>query len=209
MNDSTTALEYPANKLAIGHARMLDAIRHRWSPRAYSDRAVTSDDLTALFDAASWSASCFGEEPWRFIVASKDKIEEYQKMLGCLVEFNQSWAKNAPVLFLTVTSKNFAHNNKPNGYAMHDVGMALATLMIQASSMGMHAHAMGGFDRDKARSTYNIPEDYDLGAAVAVGYVGDHTLLPEGMQKTELAPRKRKPLSETLFSGTWANPAAL
>ena len=197
------------NKIADAHERTLEAIRHRWSPRAFSGRAVTTDDLVVLFDAARWAASCYGEEPWRFIVASKANPAEYQTMLGCLVEANQSWAKSAPVLLLTVARKNFTHTNKPNFYALHDTGMALANLMVQASSMGLYVHAMGGFDREKARVAYSVPEDHELGAAVAIGYLGDPATLPENFQKAELAARSRKPLSEIVFERTWAAPAAL
>jgi len=199
--------EFPANKLAATHGRTLDAIRQRWSPRAFSDRAVTTDDLTALFDAARWAASCFGEEPWRFVVATKENPEQYETMLGCLVEANQAWAKSAPVLLITVARKNFSHNEKPNFYALHDTGMALANLMVQAASMGFHAHAMGGFDRDKTRATYGIPDDYELGAAVAIGYLGDPSTLNEKNMKSELAPRTRKPLGQLVFEGAWGTPA--
>ncbi len=209
MNEIDAGTDYPANKIADAHERTLEAIRHRWSPRAFSDRAVTTDDLVPLFDAARWAASCFGEEPWRFIVASKVNPAQYETMLACLVEANQAWAKSAPVLLLTVARKNFTHNNEPNFYALHDTGMALANLMVQATSMGLHVHAMGGFDRKKARAAYGIPEDHELGAAVAIGYLGDPSTLTEKTRNAELAPRSRKPLSEIVFEGTWAARAVL
>jgi nitroreductase len=209
MNEIIADPDYPANKLAAAHERTLDVIRRRWSPRAFSDRAVTTDDLIPLLDAARWAASCYGEEPWRFLIATKANPGQYETMLGCLAEFNQAWAKTAPVLMLTVARKNFAHNNTPNFYALHDTGMALANLMLQATAMGLYAHGMGGFDREKARVTYAIPEDYELGAAVAIGYLGDPSILSEKAQKQELAARSRKPLNEIVFEGTWANPAAL
>ena len=208
MNDIIADSAYPANKIATADERTLDVIRQRWSPRAFSGRAVTTDDLIPLFDAARWAASCFGEEPWRFIVATKADPAQHETMLGCLAEANQAWAKDAPVLLLTVARKNFTHNNRPNFYALHDTGMALANLMLQAVSMGFYAHAMGGFDRERARVAYAIPDDYELGAAVAIGYLGDLSTLPEKAVKTELAARSRKPLSEIVFESAWANPAA-
>lgn len=209
MNETIANLEYPANKIAPAHERTLDIIRRRWSPRAFSDRAVTKDDLLPLLDAARWAASCYGEEPWRFLIATKANPAEYETMLGCLVEANRSWAKSAPVLMLTVARKNFSHNETPNYYALHDTGLALGILMVQATSMGLYVHGMGGFDKEKAHAVYSIPEDYDLGAAVAIGYLGDPDALPEKTRKMELAPRKRKPMNEIVFAGTWANPAAL
>jgi len=110
---------------------------------------------------------------------------------------------------ITVARKTFTHNGSPNYYGLHDTGMALANLMLQAVSMGLQAHAMGGFDKTKARVDYAIPDDYELGAAVAIGYLGDPDRLHEKARKMELATRSRKPLSEIVFEGTWANPAAL
>lgn len=209
MNEIIAPTDYPANKIAEAHERTLDVIRRRWSPRAFSGRVVTADDLVALFDAARWAASCNGEEPWRFLVATKANPAQFETMLGCLVEANQAWAKHAPILLLTVARKNFTYNNKPNAYALHDTGMALANLMLQAVSMGFFAHAMAGYDKEKARLAYSIPEDYELGAAVALGYLGDPFTLSEKAKQTELASRSRKPLNEIVFEGTWASPATL
>jgi nitroreductase len=209
MSEIIAGPNYPANKIAAAHERTLDVIRHRWSPRAFSDRAVTTDDLVPLLDAARWAASCFGEEPWRFLTATKANPAQYDTMLACLMEVNQAWAKHAPVLMITVARKTFTHNGGANYYGLHDTGMALANLMLQAVSMGLYAHAMGGFDKAKARIDYAIPDDYELGAAVAIGYLGDPDTLHEKARKMELATRSRKPLNEIVFEGTWANPAAL
>ena len=196
-------------KLAPTDPRVHELIRRRWSPRAFSDREVSSQDLRVLFEAAEWAASSFNEQPWRFIVATRAAQPNWQKLLDCLVEANQTWAKNAPVLMLTAAKRVFTQTGNPNYHALHDTGMALANLMLQASSMGLAAHAMAGFDHDKSRAAFGIPDDYDLGAAVAIGYPGDPASLPPRLQAAEVAPRTRKPLSDIVFSGDWGRAAGI
>lgn len=184
-----------------------DIILKRWSPRAYSDKAVSSADLTRILSAASWAASSTNEQPWRFLVGRKgDAI--YAKIFESLVEGNQKWASAAPVLILSVGKKTFSSNNQPNPYCLHDTGAATAVLSLEATALGMHTHGMGGFDRNKARALFGIPEDFEMGAVWALGYLGDPESLPEGLKERELAPRTRKALSEFVFA-EWDQPASL
>ncbi len=174
-------------------------IAHRWSPRAFTDERIEPQVLRSLFEAARWSASCFNEQPWRFVIATKDQPEEFQKLLDVLVPANQQWASQAWVLGVTVGKTTFTHNGKPNRYGLHDAGAALASLATQASSLGLQAHGMGGFHHDKAREDFGIPEDYELGAAFAVGYVDPGEVPP--------ATRTRKPLEELVFGTEWGKAA--
>jgi nitroreductase len=182
-------------------------IRRRWSPRAFADKEVSADDLKKLFEAARWAASSFNEQPWRFLVGRRGD-ETYKKIFGALVEFNQSWAKSAPVLVLSVAKKTFSANGQPNRYGLHDTGAATTLLSLQATANGLHTHSMAGFDAEQARASFAIPSDYDIGAVTALGYFGDPESLPDQMQKTEVAPRQRKPLEEFVFSD-WDKPAEL
>jgi nitroreductase len=182
-------------------------IRRRWSPRAFADKDVSADDLKKLFEAARWAASSFNEQPWRFLVGRRGD-ETYKKIFGALVEFNQSWAKSAPVLVLSVAKKTFSANGQPNRYGLHDTGAATTLLSLQATANGLHTHSMAGFDAEQARASFAIPSDYDIGAVTALGYFGDPESLPDQMQKTEVAPRQRKPLEEFVFSD-WDKPAQL
>lgn len=182
-------------------------IAHRWSPRAFSDKAVSSEDLTKIFDAARWAASSYNEQPWRFLVGRKGDAT-YKKIFDTLIEFNQGWAKSAPVLVLSAAKKTFSHNQSPNNYGIHDTGAATATLTLQATALGLHSHGMAGFDAAKARDAFKIPEDFEIGAVTALGYLGDTATLPEGLQAQETAPRTRKPLAEVVFS-EWGTPASL
>jgi len=184
-----------------------DLIAARWSPRAYSDKPVSSEDLTKIFTAASWAASSSNEQPWRFLVGKKGD-DTYAKILDTLVPFNQDWAKSAPILILSVAKKTFAKNGSPNGWALHDTGAASANMCLQAIALGIHTHGMAGYDKDKARANFDLPEDYETGAVWALGYLGDPETLPEHLKKMELAPRERKPLEAFVFN-RWDIPATL
>ena len=183
-----------------------ELIASRWSPRAFSDEAIPADDLQKIFTAASWAASSSNEQPWRFLIGHKGD-ETYNKIFNCLVEFNQLWAKSAPVLVLTLAKTTFTKEGSPNNaWALHDVGAASANMCLQAVALGIHTHGMAGFDKDKVRTHFNVPAEFTEGAIWAMGYLGDHALLPEKMQTMELAPRTRKPLNEIVFTD-WGVPA--
>jgi len=195
------ALDLARVKAAQTRQPVHELIGSRWSPRAFSDREVSPEHLIALLEAARWAASCYNEQPWRFIVAQKSHPETYDKLLGSLVEFNQMWARSAPVLMLTIAKKTFTHNGTPNQYALHDAGMALGNLAVQATALGLSAHFMAGFNHSVARTAFQIPDDFELGAVAAIGYAGDPESLPENLRPGELAPRTRKPLSELVYTG--------
>jgi nitroreductase len=180
-----------------------ELIRQRWSPRAFSDRSVEKEKLFSLFEAARWAPSCFNEQPWSWIVATKEQPEEFQKLLECLVPGNQLWAKEAPVLMLSVAKLFFEKNKKDNRHAYHDVGLAVENLVLQATALGLVVHQMAGFDVEKARAEFQIPEGFDPVAAIALGYEGDPTQLPENLREKELAPRSRKELKDFVFTEKW------
>ncbi len=196
---------FPAIKAPDTTAPLLEAIAHRWSPRAFLDKAVPADVLKTLFEAARWAASCFNEQPWRYCVALKADAEGFEKLLSILAPKNQEWAKGAPVLLLSMGRKTFTHNNAVNRHGLHDTGAASATLAIQAASMGLQLHQMAGFDADKARLVLKIPAEFEPAAAGALGYPGPASTLPETFQKGELAPRPRKPLGEILFNAAFGS----
>ncbi len=184
-----------------------DLVRQRWSPRTFADRGLEPEALRSLFEAAQWAPSAFNEQPWAFIVATRDLPEAFERLLGCLVPGNQSWAKQAPVLMLTAAKLAFERNGKPNRHAFHDLGLAVAQLTLQATSLGLGVHQMAGIDGGKVRQTYGIPEDWEPVTAIAVGYFGDPASLPEGVRQRELAARSRKPLAELVFAEGWETAA--
>lgn len=186
-----------------------DLVKHRWSPRAFEDRPVEHAKLRSLFEAARWAASSFNAQPWYYIVASKNEPEAYKKILDTFVEFNQSWAKNAPVLAVSVAAHKFPHNGENNRHAFHDVGQATATLAIEATNLGLAVHQMAGIDPEKARKNFGIPEGYEAVAGIAIGYPGDASSLPDQLRQRELAPRERKALDSFVFEGAWGKPSPL
>lgn len=184
-------------------ARVHEILRRRWSPRAFDAKAVEGDTLRLLFEAARWAASCANDQPWRFIVGTKDDSEAYDRVLSCLVERKQLWAKLAPVLVITAANTVFTQFPGQNRHGWHDVGLATGNLMAQATALGLSVHAMAGFDGDRARAVLQIPEGFDPVSALAIGYPGDPSLLPEDFREREVEGRTRKPLSEMVFSGLW------
>lgn len=195
-------------KTAATNHPIHDLLRRRWSPRAFAERPIEPATLRSLLEAARWAPSCYNEQPWHFLVAPKDNKAEYDRMLGCLVEFNQSWAKTAPVLMISVASLRFTRNAKPNRHGHHDVGLAVENMVIQGMALGIYTHQMAGFDVGKTRQTYAIPEGYDPIAAIALGYPGDANSLPEELRKRELEPGTRKPMKNFVFTGRWGQTAA-
>ncbi len=190
--------QYPINEL----------LKQRWSPLAFADKTVSSEVLLSLLEAARWSPSCYNEQPWSFIIATKENPTEYERLFSCLVAGNQPWANLAPVLMISVAKLSFDKNNKPNRHAFHDVGLAVACLTFQGTEMGLGVHQMGGFDVDKARELYKISEEYEPVAAIAIGYPENPDILPESLRERELSPRSRKPINSFVFTGEWGQTAS-
>jgi len=189
--------EYPVHEL----------IRERWSPRAFSAKEISSEDLRSLFEAARWAPSSSNEQPWAFIVATRNDNENFTKALQPLVEFNVNWAKNAYLLGFAVAELAFAKNKTPNRNAHYDTGAAMSQLTTEATSRGIFVHQMAGFDPDTAREVFEIPSGWDAIAAFAMGYPGDPASLPQPYRDRETAPRVRKPIREFVMNGKWGHTA--
>lgn len=184
-----------------------ELIRERWSPRAFSEKAVSPEILQSLFEAARWAPSSSNEQPWVFLVGSKGDGDTFQRILGTLVEFNQTWAKHAPVLVIAVSQLAFAKSGQPNRNAFYDTGAAVSQLTTEATCRGLFVHQMAGFDPRKAVEAFAIPNGWEPIAVFALGYAGDPQTLPDTLRERELAPGKRKPLHEFVMSGNWGNVA--
>ncbi len=185
--------DYPVHQL----------IAERWSPYGFSDSVPPTDDLLALFEAARWAASSYNEQPWSYIVATRDNADEFSRLLGCLVEGNQGWATAAPVLAISVASLAFKRNGKPNAAAIHDLGLAAGNLTLEATARGLAVHQMIGILPDVARETYQIPDDHQPLTGLAIGYAANPGDLPDALRERDESPRERKPLSEFVFAGKW------
>jgi len=190
------------------HFPVHDLILDRWSPRAFDDKPVDPDVLRSLFEAARWAPSSYNEQPWAYLVATKDDQENFAKMLGVLVEFNAGWAKNASVLAIAVAELTLAKNGQPNRHGFYDTGAATALLSVEATARGLYVHQMAGFDPEKARQVYSIPKEWEPISAMAIGHPGDPETLAPALKERELAPRVRKPLREFVMSGSWGHTAS-
>ena len=182
-----------------------DVLAQRWSPHLFDERPVGLPDLHSVFEAARWAPSSYNEQPWSYLVATKENSLEYQRLLSCLVEANRAWAKSAPVLALGVVNLKFKRNGKENRAAIHDLGLASANLVMEATARGLFVHQMIGILPEKARELYQIPEDAEAWTGLAIGYAGDMASLPQELRQRELASRQRKPLSQFVFTGQWGN----
>ena len=169
----------------------------RWSPRALSGENITDEELFTLFEAARWAPSCFNEQPWRFVYIKRDS-SNWNRSLDILSATNQLWCKNAAVLICLISKKNFSHNNSPNKNHLSDAGAAWENLALQATINGIVAHSMVGFNPEKARSLFEIPEEYDIVQMIAIGKPADKTVLSEQLQERE-SPSNRKPLQDLIF----------
>lgn len=191
MLDTKTKLE--------SHVGLHDLLARRWSPKAFSPRPIEPAKLRQLFEAARWAPSSYNAQPWAFIVAAREDAEGFNRLLSTLMDVNQQWARQAPVLILAVAKLDFDHVARANRHAFYDLGQAVANLTVQATALDMHIHQMGGFDPGLARELFAVPSGYEPVAVLALGY----QLAPPA----DRAVRTRKPLADFVFSGSWGRAA--
>ncbi len=204
-----TALASLFAKRASSDHPILELLADRWSPYGFAARPVAEEDLDSLFEAARWAASSYNEQPWTYFVATRKAAAEFERLLSCLLPANQVWAKAAPVLVLGVVSLKFAKTKKDNRAAVHDLGLASANLVMEATARGLSVHQMIGILPDRARELYQIPEHAEAWTAMAIGYKANADELPDELRKRDLAPRTRKPTSHFVFTGSWGQPSIL
>ena len=183
-----------------------DILRRRWSPWAFTDHPVEKSTLGSLLEAARWASSCFNEQPWAFIVATKENPAGYAQALDCLVENNRVWAQRAPLLMFTIVKPTFEYNGKINPHAWHDVGLAVGNLVVQATAMGLGVHQLAAIYPDRVRETYGIPESHEPVSGLVVGYKGNPNGLPEPIRAKEFAPRSRRNLEDFVYAEHWGRP---
>ena len=183
----------------------------RWSGRCFDpNKAVSDQQILALLEAARWAPSCFGDEPWRFIVCNKQSNPEaWQNAFDCLMEGNQSWAKDAPVLMLGTSDTVLSKNGKPNRWGQFDTGAATMSLTLQATDLGLMVHQMGGYDPDKARDVFGVPEQFDVLSMIAIGYQLAVNEISDELKERELADRQRSPVADKFFNGHWGDKISL
>ena len=183
--------EHPINPLIL----------NRWSPRSMTSEELAEDDIMSLFEAARWAPSSFNNQPWRFIYAKRNS-KHWDRLFNLLVDANKTWAKNAAVLVVVISRKNFEYNGKPARTHQFDTGSAWENLALEASARGIVTHGMQGFDYEKAKAELGIPGDFEVMAMIAIGKRGPKENLPTELRDKE-KPNDRKALKEIIMEGTF------
>jgi len=185
-----------------------ELIANRWSGRAYDgSKPVSREQTLALLEAARWAPSCYGDQPWRFVVWNRDEAATaWQAAFDTLAPGNQGWVKDAPLLLLVCADTLFNHNSQPNRWAQYDTGAAAENLCLQAEALGLMAHQMGGFDADRIRAVAAVPPQFIPMAIIVAGYPADPAGFSEEVAQRETAARKRRELGELFFAGNWGQP---
>lgn len=199
------------NKPALTQVPIADLIANRWSSRAFdASKPIDEAQILAVLEAARWAPSSYNDQPWRFIVCNKSTDSEaWQKAFDCLMPSNQAWVIDAPVLILGCANTVLDVNGQANRFAQYDTGAAAINICLQAAHMGLMTHQMGGYHADKAREAFAIPAQFSPMSMIALGYAGEQTQLKQisaELYERDVAPRKRKALSEICFAGDWDKP---
>ena len=185
----------------------------RWSPRSFTDRHPDPDQLRSLFEAARLAPSAHNVQPPRFLLTEQGRGTGFERLYACLSEGNREWAHRVPVLVLASVMRErwspVYGEMVPYPHAMHDLGLAVMSFIIQARALGLSTHPMAGFDPDQAREAFAVPELFEPGVVIAVGYRGDADVLTDELRAREVGPRTRRPLDELVFEDTWGQTASL
>jgi nitroreductase len=202
MNQNRNSNELDKKEIVTNRAKtdypISEIIARRWSARAFSTRPVENSKLLSILEAARWAPSSRNEQPWRYIVFTNNNPEMLEKAQSVLKEIND-YAKRAPILICAIAKKTYTENGNPNRLHFHDLGAANENMFLEAFNQGLIMHEMGGFDVQKAREVFNVPEDYEVGIMIAIGYQDTHQVLPYRLREKAFTPRVRKPLSEIVF----------
>jgi nitroreductase len=178
-------------------------IEKRYSPRAFNSKQLTNNEIRSLFEASRWAASSRNQQPWRFIYATPNQVEEWEKLFDCLIDFNKGWVKTAPFLMLVLAQKIDPLSGKERTNVAYDIGLAMGNFTYQATAMGLYLRNMGGFSTEQVIKNFNIPEIYEPIVMVAAGYLGDEKSLDDQFKVPKDENRERKPLESIIFDGNW------
>ena len=186
---------------------VLPAVVERWSPRSFSDRPVERNKLRSMFEAARLAPSAHNTQPARFLIGRKGRGGTYRRLFECLSEGNQVWAHSAPILLLaSVMRQRFSQERAefvPYPHCMHDLGLAVMSLILQGQALGLHCHPMAAFDPEKAQAEFAIPAIFAPGVMIAAGYLGNPDVLPDALRQHETGRRTRRPLEDLVFEDAW------
>jgi nitroreductase len=203
----------PCEKRVPTRYDVLPLFADRWSPRSFQDRQPSAAQLRSMFEAARLAPSAHNTQPPRFILTEKGRGDGHARLFECLDPHNQVWAHAAPVLVLAlVMRQRFSQVEArfvPYPHCMHDLGLAVMSLILQATSLGLSCHPLAAFDPERARVAFEVPDLFEPGLVIAVGYRGSPDGLPDALRRRELGPRTRRPVDELVYEGRWGEPSPL
>jgi nitroreductase len=182
---------------------ILDAILHRWSPRAMSGEPISEKELMTILEAGRWAPSSYNNQPWHFVYGIKG-TPAWNTLFDLLVPFNQSWCKNGGALVCVIAAKNFFKKVKPSRTHLLDTGAAWENMAIQATSMGLVSHGMEGFDYEKAHTALHIPDTHEVVMIFVIGKPAPASTLPSELAQRE-EPSDRVPLDKIISEGIFEN----
>ena len=178
---------------------IIDVIKKRWSPYSFSSATIKDEDIKAMFEAAGMAPSSNNEQPWLFVYTNRTDSKKFNEFLDFLTLSNREWAQHAYAIIISFARLTYSYNNKPNRYALHDTGMAVANLLAQATAMNIYVHQMGGYSVAKVREHFNLRDDVEPVTVMAVGYLGDGTNISVEKLKKDEKRRPRKHQDEYSF----------
>ncbi len=184
---------------------ILEIIQERWSPYSFSSTPVEGFKLKAMFEAAGYAPSCNNEQPWVFVFSTQDEKDVFNDYIEFLSDGNKVWAKHAYAIVISMTRTKFSYNGKPNRYAFHDTGMAVTNLLLQALTLDVYVHQMGGYSVEKVKKYFKLGDDIEPVAMMAVGYLGDGSFLTPDLLKRDEKRRPRKSVTEFVFKNSLSN----
>ena len=183
---------------------ILEIIQERWSPYVFSSTPVEEFKLKTMFEAAGLAPSCNNEQPWVFVISTRDQQDVFDDYVEFLTDGNKVWAKHAYALIISMARTKFSYNGKPNRFAFHDTGMAVSNLLLQATALDVYVHQMGGYSVERVKEYFSLGADVEPVAMMAVGYLGDGSLLPPDLVKRDESRRSRKSIHEFVFKGSFS-----
>jgi nitroreductase len=181
---------------------ILEIIQERWSPYSFSPAPVEDFKLKAMFEAAGYAPSCNNEQPWLFVITTREDETVFDDFIGFMADGNKIWAKNAYAIVISMARMKFSHNGKPNRWAFHDTGMAVSNLLLQALALDVYVHQMGGYSVEKVKDYFKLGDDIEPVAMMAVGYLGDGSSLTPELFKRDEARRPRKSINEFVYKNS-------
>jgi nitroreductase len=186
---------------------ILEVIQDRWSPYSFSSNQIEDYKIKAMMEAAGQAPSCNNEQPWMFVIATRQNMEVFEAFLRFMADGNRVWAKNAYAIIISMAHTKFTHNGNLNRWAFHDTGMAVSNMLTQAYAMDVYVHQMAGYNVDMVKKYFKLNDDIEPVAMMAVGYLGDGELLSPELAKRDENRRPRKQINEFVFKNTLTNPA--